>query len=140
MFRVKHSRPDGTFVIEMDNGWPYHVTRDDQLFEQVANMAEGLNLDPEPEIQVPQIVPQIVSRFQMIEALIDTPSPVSGFENANAWVDYITNLSGGRVRRAYLSAPTFERNSPTVAALQQQAGWSASDVDQLFIKASGISA
>lgn len=45
---LMHARPDGTFVIRLANGWPYHVTLDDPLFPEVAAAAEGVDLPPEP--------------------------------------------------------------------------------------------
>ena len=45
---LMHARPDGTFVIRLPNGWPYHVVQDDPLFPEVAAAAEGVDLPPEP--------------------------------------------------------------------------------------------
>jgi hypothetical protein len=50
MWTLKHSRPDGTFVIDM-NGYPYHVTKDDPLYEKAFADASDVELESEPAPQ-----------------------------------------------------------------------------------------
>lgn len=78
MVEVKHSRPDGTFVIERD-GQPYHVTPDDPLFAEAQAAAEGLDLPPEPPPPVPSVPPPapqptraaLMARLLQIQAQIE---------------------------------------------------------------------
>jgi len=70
-WRLLHRRSDGTFVIETEQGWPYHVTADDPLFAEVARAAQGKDLPPEPvlSVEAPPAQPRVISRRQLILAL-----------------------------------------------------------------------
>jgi hypothetical protein len=70
-WRLLHRRDDGTFVIENEHGWPYHVTADDPLFAEVAQAAAGQDLPPEPvpSASAPPVHPTVISRRQLILAL-----------------------------------------------------------------------
>lgn len=48
-FTLQYRRDDGTFVVVLANGWPYHVVQSDPLYAQVSAAAEGVELPPEPE-------------------------------------------------------------------------------------------
>ncbi len=85
-------------------------------------------------------VPQSVSRFQMMEALIDTPSPDPRFPDANALINARLEQIGGRPLRAWREASVFLRTSPLVLQLAQQFGWSEAQVDDLFVRAGNITA
>lgn len=54
-WKLKHHRPDGTFVVELD-GLPYHVEKHDALYAEVAAAAEGVDLPPEP-VPEPDVLP-----------------------------------------------------------------------------------
>jgi hypothetical protein len=70
MWQLKHSRPDGSFVIRMaTTGWDYHVTADDPLFPAVAAAAEGVDLPPEPSPEPPPDQPIVLTNRQLFIAL-----------------------------------------------------------------------
>jgi hypothetical protein len=70
-WRLLHRRSDGTFVIQTERGWPYHVTADDPLFAEVAQAAQGEDLPPEPVplAASPPMEPRVISRRQLLIAL-----------------------------------------------------------------------
>jgi hypothetical protein len=51
MWKLKHRRLDGSFVIEL-GGYPYHVIKEDPLFESVSKEAKGKKL---PKEEIPTI-------------------------------------------------------------------------------------
>ena len=57
MWTIKHRRDDGSFVIELANGWPYHVVNGDDLFAAVSAAAEGQVFPPEPPPEPPPPAP-----------------------------------------------------------------------------------
>jgi hypothetical protein len=71
-WKLLHRRSDGTFVIETEQGWPYHVTADDPLFAEAAQAAQGKDLPPEPAVQpaAAPSVPVVISRRQLLIALV----------------------------------------------------------------------
>jgi len=82
MFSLLHRRSDGSFVI-LRNNKPYHVIKEDILFEAVATAAEGVVLPAEP---LPPSVPvrpsptkaELMQRLDQIAAQIaalDTEAP-----------------------------------------------------------------
>lgn len=94
----------------------------------------NLRLEPVP-------VSMSVSRFQLREALLDTPSPdPSAAKTALEAVDAFMAKTSGRAQRAWLEAAAFTRKSPTVAQLAQEFGWSDAQVDDLFRRAEKIEA
>lgn len=90
--------------------------------------AEGNTI--EPYIAPPPPVPQVVSRFQARAALYGA-GLLDDVETAIATSDPL-------VQMAWADAQEFQRNSPTILALAGVLGLSESDVDELFITASGI--
>lgn len=88
----------------------------------------------------PRPVPQSVSRFQMREALLETPSPDPRFPNALELVNAIMAARTDRASRAWLEATVYERASPTVAGLAEEFGWTDAQVDELFRRAENIRA
>lgn len=58
---ILHKRDDGTFVIQLDNGWPYHVTQDDPFYAQVCEEAKDLDLTPEAEEPSPPVASDWIS-------------------------------------------------------------------------------
>lgn len=59
MWTLLHRRDDGSFVIRLANGWPFHVEASDPLFPAVLAAAEGVELPdelhPEPLILPPAL-------------------------------------------------------------------------------------
>lgn len=79
-------------------------------------------------------VPQTVTRFQALAALHGAGLLTQVQTIIN---DPATDML---VKLALDNAQTFERNSPTIAALALQLGLTDADIDQLFITASTIKA
>jgi hypothetical protein len=80
MWRLLYRRPDGSFIIETQNKWPYHVVPDDPLFAEVAQAALNVDvpLEPAPVPEMPENtppswpppVPHVISRRQLLIALV----------------------------------------------------------------------
>lgn len=89
---------------------------------------------PKPAPIPPVVIPGSVSRFQARAALLSA-GLLDEVEAAMASPDTprITKL-------AWQDAQEFERSSPTVAAMASMFGLSDSQVDELFLLASGIKA
>lgn len=86
--------------------------------------------DPDPEPSVPQLV----SRFQALAALLQ-----AGLLDAvQAWVD--DTDTDPLHRLAFTTATEFHRDSPTLAAGAAALGWSDAQLDALFIAAASIKA
>ncbi len=78
----------------------------------------------------PQPVPQVVSRFQA-RAALHIAGLLPQVETAIAAADPL-------VQMAWVDAQEFQRGSPALAAVAVAIGLSESELDELFITASGI--
>lgn len=86
-----------------------------------------------PEVQAPDPVPQVVSRFQA-RAALHAAGLLSSVEDAIATgADVFTQI-------AWADAAEFRRNSPTIATLAAALGLSEEQVDNLFRQAATITA
>lgn len=120
----------------LTTGWPQ---RDDGAFvnpetnqEYLAWLAEGNT--PDPYIPPPTAVPPSVTRFQALAVLA-----AGGYLDAVR--TYINTLDVNNVQRlAWENAADWERTSPTLNALAAMLGLDDTQVDDLFIAASNISA
>jgi len=100
--------------------------------QYLAWLAEGNT--PEPYVPPPPPIPTTVTRFQARVALVQA----GYFDTINT---YIATLPQTDVKRlAWEDAAEWERASPTLNFLANMLGLSDTDVDDLFILASGISA
>jgi len=100
--------------------------------EYLAWLAEGNT--PDPYVPPPPPIPSTVTRFQARVALVQA----GYFDTVNT---YIATLPQTDVKRlAWEDAAEWERASPTLNFLANMLGLSDTDVDDLFILASGISA
>lgn len=68
-FTLKHRRPDGTFLVETENGWPYHVVPGDPLFDAVSAAAADAELEPEPPPPTFPPNPRIVTPLVFLNRL-----------------------------------------------------------------------
>jgi hypothetical protein len=82
----------------------------------------------------PPYIPQQVTRFQALAAL----SNAGLLAQAQAIIDDPNTPEISKL--AWANALHFERSSPTLQGLAQALGLSATDLDDLFITASGITA
>lgn len=133
MWSLKHRRDDGTFVIQL-NGHPYHVIDADPLWPDVLAADAGQDLPPEPG--PPAVEPQpvtSVSRFQARAALLSAGL----LETVEA---AIAGSGDALLKLAWADAQTFERASPTIAAMAGSLGLTDAQVDDLFQAASVITA
>ena len=80
----------------------------------------------------PLFIPKTVTRFQALAAL-HLAGMLDSAEAAVAQGDFLTKL-------AWANAQTFERNSPTLAALSGALGITSEQLDTLFITAAGLTA
>lgn len=73
---LMYKRPDGTYIIFFDNN-PYHVTKDDPMYEAAVEAEADLvaPLPPEPEIKAASVVP--------IEIITDPVEKLQQFLAAN---------------------------------------------------------
>jgi len=98
----------------------------------VSVLPEGTVIDP--YVAPPPPIPTTVTRFQARVALVQA----GYFDTINT---YIATLPQTDVKRlAWEDAAEWERASPTLNFLANMLGLSDTDVDDLFILASGISA
>ena len=100
--------------------------------QYLAWLSEGNT--PEPYVPPPPPIPSTVTRFQARVALVQA----GHFDTINT---YIATLPQTDVKRlAWEDAAEWERASPTLNFLASMLGLTDTDVDDLFILASGISA
>jgi len=116
-----------------DDGWFIPQSLDNTDYQQyLAWLAKGNT--PEPYVPPPPPIPTTVTRFQARVALVQA----GYFDTINT---YIATLPQTDVKRlAWEDAAEWERASPTLNFLANMLGLSDTDVDDLFILASSISA
>lgn len=85
-----------------------------------------------PVVEVPDPVPQVVSRFQA-RAALHQAGLLTAAEAAVAAADTLTQI-------AWADAQEFRRNSPTIAALAASIGLTETQIDDLFRQAATITA
>jgi hypothetical protein len=129
MYQITNST---TIIRIADGGWipPDPANTDYQQY--LAWLAEGNT--PDPYIPPPPPIPATVTRFQALAVLA-----------AGGYLDtvrtYINTLDQNNVQRlAWENATDWERTSPTLNALATMLGLTDTEVDDLFIAASQVSA
>ena len=120
---------NGSFANLVGTDTWYNVETSEQY---LAWLSEGNT--PDPYIAPPPPIPQTVTRFQALAILA-----------AGGYLDtvrtHIATLDVNNVQRlAWENATDWERTSPTLNALAVMLGLDATQVDDLFIAASTISA
>jgi hypothetical protein len=100
--------------------------------QYLAWLAEGNT--PDPYVPPPPPIPSTVTRFQALAVLA-----------AGGYLDtvrtYINTLDQNNVQRlAWENAADWERTSPTLNALATMLGLTETEVDDLFVAASQVSA
>ena len=115
------------------DGWVIPADHSNTFYQEYLQwLAEGNT--PEPYIAPPPPIPTTVTRFQALAILA-----------AGGYLDtvrtYINTLDPNNVQRlAWENAADWERTSPTLNALAAMLGLDDTQVDDLFIAASSISA
>lgn len=124
---------DSTTIIRASDGGQIPTDPANTDYQQyLAWLAEGNT--PEPYTPPPAAIPQTVTRFQARVALVQA----GHFDTIDT---YIATLPKTDVKRlAWEDAAEWERASPTLNFLANMLGLTDTDVDDLFILASGISA
>jgi len=92
--------------------------------------------------ELPPIVPDEVTRFQVRAALMMRPGTAPGptlLDDVGAALAAMPGIEGMLAREAWGSATTVARNSATVRALAAHFGWDDTALDRLFIDAGRIS-
>lgn len=96
----------------------------------------GYTLIPEapyvPPAEPPVLIPFSITPFQA-HAILLIDGHLETVETLVAQADAMTQL-------AWRKAQEFLRTSPTIAAIQQQLGWTNEYVDDLFVRGSKITA
>lgn len=106
---------------------PYMVNGSLVLIDDGQAVPSGATQPPSID---PNTVPQVVTRRQALLALL-----------AAGKLDQVEAVVAGSPREAQIAweaAGTFERNSPLIAALAPQVGFTDADVDNLFIEAAKL--
>lgn len=120
-------------IIARDDGWFIPTDPANTGYQQyLAWLAEG-NV-PEPYVAPPPPIPSTVTRFQALAVLA-----------AGGYLDtvrnYINTLDQNNIQRlAWENATDWERTSPTLNALAAMLGLTDTEVDDLFVAASQVSA
>jgi hypothetical protein len=120
-------------VIARDDGWFIPTDPANTDYQQYLQwLAEGNT--PEPYVAPPPPIPSTVTRFQALAVLA-----------AGGYLDtvrtYINTLDPNNVQRlAWENATDWERTSPTLNALATMLNLTSTEVDDLFIAASQVSA
>jgi hypothetical protein len=159
MWRLLYRRPDGSFLIETENNWPYHVVPDDPLFTEVAKAALKVDvpLEPAPVEEVvteppppsPPPVPRVISRRQLLIALTQAgliteaealaaaqtgavPEAIDGF--------FATLPSAQQIaaRITWATMTQVERHHPLVQGVINAQLATAEQVDALFTAAAAL--
>lgn len=127
---VLFKRPDGTFVAVV-NGFPYHVTHEDPLYEEAA--AEGADAPFEPVPEPPEAVVPSITRRQLRLTLVRHGIPLSGVEAAIASMP--EGLPKQEAQIEWADASTFNRSHPTLLLIAGALGLSEAQVDAMWAEA-----
>lgn len=84
------------------------------------------------------VVPQIVSRYQAMAALFETPSPAHAGQTLLDDVQAAVTAAGGLALLAWQNANIFERHGVFITQLAPQLGLSDAQVDALFVAAANV--
>jgi hypothetical protein len=81
MVELLHRRADDTFVIKL-NDLPYHVTKSNTLYAEVAAVAVGMTLPPEPDppagVELPP--PPQPTRAELMARLLQIQAQIQALE------------------------------------------------------------
>lgn len=87
---LQYRRPDGTFVATV-NGYPYHVTPSDPLFEEAEAEADALG-DDLPFEPVPEPPPVTLDDFRRaIQVVVDDKARERRYDNGNSLASYVNS-------------------------------------------------
>lgn len=120
-------------IIARDDGWFIPTDPANTGYQQYLQwLADGNT--PEPYVAPPPPIPATVTRFQALATL-------SAAGHLPTIRTYIATLSEDNITRlAWENAADWERTSPTVNALATMLGLTDTEVDDLFVAASQVSA
>lgn len=127
---VLFKRPDGTFVALVD-GLPYHVTREDPLYEEAALSGSDAPFEPTPE-PPEDIIPPITKR-QLRLTLVRNDIPLATVEAAIASMP--DGLQKQEAQIEWADASTFNRNHPTLLLIASALGLTEAQVDAMWEQA-----
>jgi hypothetical protein len=129
---LTYRRPDGTFVAAI-NGYPYHVTADDQRFAEAKKIADGLGkaLPFEPLLPKPEPTPITIHMWQARAAL-----DIKGLlDAADAAVAASTSPA---IRQYWQYATTLDEGNDFTKAFAATIGLTDKQMHDLFVAASEI--